>query len=173
LLTRINGFDVCEAISDSDVNTPVLMLTTKSTSIDEIDSLELGADDFLRIPFSMQVLITRVKVLLRNRDMEKSDDIVFGSFVYDQTERKCFLDKQEIILTSREGKVLETLMLAKGDVVPKQTLLNQVWGIYFDGDANIVEVYIGYLRRKICVDENKKAIQTVRGIDYRLVSEAG
>ncbi len=125
----------------------------------------------------MQVLITRVKVLLRIRNKEKSNNIAFGSFVYDQTERKYFFDEQEIILTSRESKVLEALILAKGDVVPKQALFNKVWGADFDGNANIVEVYIGYLRRKICVNQNNCTtqacvLQTVRGIGYRLVSEA-
>ena len=177
LLEKKNGFDVCEAISDSGTSTPILMLTTKSSPNDEIDALESGADDFLRIPFSMQVLITRVKVLLRIRNKEKSNNIAFGSFVYDQTERKYFFDEQEIILTSRESKVLEALILAKGDVVPKQALFNKVWGTDFDGNANIVEVYIGYLRRKICVNQNNCTtqacvLQTVRGIGYRLVSEA-
>lgn len=179
LLEKKNGFDVCGAISDSDTNTPILMLTTKSSPNDEIDALESGADDFLRIPFSMQVLITRVKVLLRTRDKEKNNNIVLGSFVYDQKERKCFLNEQEIMLTSRESKVLEVLILAKGEVVPKQTLFNKVWGTDFDGTVNIVEVYIGYLRRKICVNQNNCStqacacvLQTVRGIGYRLVSEA-
>jgi two-component system OmpR family response regulator len=97
--------------------------------------------------------------------------IEFGSLCYNLNDRKCFLEKQEISLTSREGKILELLMLGEGAVVSKQALLNQVWGIEFNGNPNIVDVYIGYLRRKLCLDHNHHLLQTVRGIGYRLASK--
>ncbi len=171
LLPKINGFDVCQMMRDNGITTPILMLTNKSTIEDEIDSLETGADDFLRIPFSTPVFIARVRALLRRRDREMIDTINFGSFCYKPKDRKCIFGKHEISLTSREGKVLELLMLAGGEVVPKQTLINQVWGIEFNGDPNIVDVYIGYLRRKIYTGLKNNALQTVRGVGYRLVNE--
>jgi len=174
ILPKINGFDVCQTIRDKGIATPILMLTNKATPDDEIDSLETGADDFLRIPFSTPVFIARVRALLRRRDRAMINTIKFGSLCYKPKDRKCVLDKQEISLTSREGKVLELLMLAEGEVVPKQTLIDQIWGIEFNGDPNIVDVYIGYLRRKICGSCDNKArcnndvLQTVRGVGYRL-----
>lgn len=172
LLEKINGFDVCQAMRKNGIATPILMLTNKATIDDEIDALETGADDFIRIPFSTPVLIARVRALLRRSNGEINNVIKFGSLCYNQKDRKCLFDKHEVSLTSREGKVLELLMLAEGGVVPKQTLINQIWGIEFNGDPNIVDVYIGYLRRKICVDLNNNVLQTVRGIGYRLVNEA-
>ncbi|MEE9395854.1 MAG: response regulator transcription factor [Methylococcales bacterium] len=174
LLPKINGFDVCQMMRDNGITTPILMLTNKATIEDEIDSLETGADDFLRIPFSTPVFIARVRALLRRRNREIIDTINFGSLCYKPKDRKCIFDEHEISLTSREGKVLELLMLAGGEVVPKQTLINQVWGMEFSGDPNIVDVYIGYLRRKICGSYDNKAhcnnnvLQNVRGVGYRL-----
>lgn len=145
------------------------MLTNKSTTNDEIDALETGADDYLRIPFSTPVFLARVHALLRRRNRDLSNVIKFGSLCYNQKDRKCICNKQEVSLTNREGNVLELLMLAEGSVVPKQMLIDQVWGIEFNGDPNIVDVYIGYLRRKIGTDFNQNMLQTVRGLGYRLV----
>lgn len=171
LLEKINGFDVCESIRDENNNTPILMLTNKSTSTDEVDSLESGANDFLRIPFSMPVLIARIRVLLRMGNKGSQPDIKFGAFSYDEKNGKLFFDEQEIPLTFREGKVIETLIRAEGDVVSKQSLINQVWGADFDGDPNVVHVYIGYLRRKIRAVKDNTGLQTIRGRGYRLVNE--
>ncbi|MCK5828799.1 MAG: response regulator transcription factor [Methylococcales bacterium] len=170
LLEKMNGYDVCESIRDNDDNTPIIMLTNKSTYDDEIDSLESGANDFLRIPFSVQVLIARLKVLLRTHYKVKRGDMTFGSFFYNRENKKCFFDNQEVFLTGQENKIFEMLMLAKGNVVHKQTLINHVWGISFDGDPNIVHVYIGNLRRKISDNLDKKILQTVQGIGFRLVN---
>jgi DNA-binding response OmpR family regulator len=171
LLDKINGFDVCENIRDSNIRTPILMLTDKSTCADEVDSLESGADDFLRIPFSLPVLMARIKVLLRSEDKERSGDIASGLFFYSHKKKKWFFDEQEIFLTSQESKILEILVLAKGNVVPKQTLLNQIWGIDFNGDPNIIYVYIGYLRHKLAVYQDTEVIETIRSIGYRLVNK--
>ena len=169
ILSKVNGFDVCQMIRDNGIITPILMLTMKATTDDEIDSLETGADDFLRIPFSMPVLIARVRALLRRVYQETIDTISFGPFCYDRKVRQCVVDNHEILLTKREGQILELLILAKGNVVPKQTLINQIWGIDFDRDPNIIDVNIGYLRRKIQVGFEGNVLQTVRGVGYRLV----
>lgn len=168
LLSKLNGFDVCETIRDNDITTPILMLTNKVTTDDEIDALESGADDFLRIPFSMPVILARTRALLRRRNHEINNVIKFGMLCYNQQDRKCTCNNQEISLTNREANVLELLILAKGGVVPKQALIDQIWGIDFNGDPNIVDVYIGYLRRKIYPYFNNNVLQTVRGIGYKL-----
>ncbi len=171
LLEKINGFDLCEGIRNNGDGTPIFMLTKKTTIADEVDSLESGANDFLRIPFAMPVLIARLKVLLRAKYKERSGDISFGLFFYNQKNKKCLFNKQEISLTSQESKVFEVLMLAEGDVVSRKTLINQVWGADYDGDPNIAHVYIGYLRRKFSIGCETEVIQTVRGIGYRLINK--
>ncbi len=174
LLAKINGFDVCQTLRNNGIRTPILMVSTKSTTEDEIDSLDAGADDFLRIPFSNPLLLARVKALLRRRRSRgENNGIAFGSLCYNQRDRKCLFNEREISLTNREGMVFELLILAEGAVVPKQMLIDQVWGVEFSGNPNIVDVYIGYLRRKICVDIDNIALQTIRGIGYRLVNLAG
>ena len=171
LLAKINGFDACQAMRNNEIRAPILMLTTKSTIEDEIDSLDVGADDFLRIPFSDSLLLARVKALVRRRRRRNiTNGITFGLLFYNPKDRKCTFKKQEISLTNREGMIFELLMLAEGGVVSKQMLIDQVWGVEFTGSSNIVDVYIGYLRRKICADIDNVILQTVRGIGYRLVN---
>jgi len=169
LLPRVNGISVCQELRNNENRTPILMLTTKSTLDDEIKSLEAGADDFLRIPFVDSLLVARVNALVRRRRKRRvNDDISCGTFSYNQKNRKFIFDKDEISLTTREGSVFEMLLLAEGDTVPKQTLLDNIWGLDFTGNPNIVDVYIGYLRRKLEEECNDDVVQTVRGIGYRL-----
>ncbi len=170
LLAKINGFDVCQTMRENKIRTPILMLTTKASTEDEIDSLNAGADDFLRIPFSNPLLLARVKALVRRRRPRSTNNgISFGLLSYNQKDRKCLVNKHEVSLTSREGMVFELLLQAEGAIVSKQMLIDQVWGIEFTGNPNIVDVYIGYLRRKLYVGIENIVLQTVRGIGYRLV----
>jgi len=149
LLYKINGYQVCQSMRDEGIKTPILILTAKSSEYDEIESLELGADDFLRKPFSIDVLIARLLALLRRGQQIELNHISAGPIQYDYESRSCQINNQEVKLTKREAQVLEVLLFAKGRVVSKQTLIHSVWGIDFDGDHNIIDVYIGYLRRKI------------------------
>ncbi len=170
LLAKINGFDACQIMRNNGIRTPILMLTTKATTEDEIDSLDSGADDFVRIPFSSPLLLARVNALVRRRrNRGENGGIAFGLLYYNQKDRKCTFNKKEVLLTNREGMVFELLMLAEGAIVTKKMLIDQVWGGEFAGNPNIVDVYIGYLRRKICVYLDDIILQTVRGIGYRLV----
>lgn len=168
ILCKINGYDVCQAMRDEGIKTPILILTAKSGEYDEIESLELGADDFLRKPFSIDVLIARLQAMLRRGRHIESHLISVGPLRYDAECRNCWINEQEIKLTKREAQVLESLMLAQGKVVAKQTLIHSVWGLDFDGDPNIIDVYIGHLRRKIDQPYGIKLFETVRGIGYRL-----
>jgi two-component system OmpR family response regulator len=167
LLSKINGYDVCLSMRDEGIKTPILILTAKSGEYDEIESLELGADDFLRKPFSIDVLIARLQALLRRGHLE-FDQTRVGPLHYDHECHSCWINEQEIKLTKREAQVLESLLLSQGKVVPKQTLIHSVWGMGFDGDPNIVDVYIGYLRRKIDQPHGIRLVETVRGVGYRL-----
>lgn len=166
LLCKINGYDVCQSMRNEGIKTPILILTAKSGEYDEIESLELGADDFLRKPFSIDVLIARLQALLRRGQNIQISDTNVGPFRYNQKSRICWIDGEEVKLTKREGQVLETLLSSQGDVVSKQTLINSIWGLDFDGDPNIIDVYISYLRRKI--GQGHEILETIRGVGFRL-----
>jgi DNA-binding response OmpR family regulator len=168
ILCKINGYDACQAIREEGIKTPILILTAKSGEYDEIESLELGADDFLRKPFSLNVLIARVQALLRRKQYIQIKDINVGPFQYDRESRICSVNNQEVKLTKREAQVLDILVRSQGKVVSKQTLIASVWGIDFDGDPNIIDVYISYLRRKIEQNNEPGILETIRGVGFRL-----
>ncbi len=169
LLPKINGYDVCQTLRDNGIATPILMLTAKFGEYDEAEGLDIGADDFLRKPFSFVVLIARLRALLRRGKRDYREALTLGALRYNPSSHECWYDGQAVVLTRREAAVLETLLRAGDEVVPKQRLIHQVWGMDFDGDPNIVDVYVGYLRRKIDRTHGRTVLITVRGVGYRLV----
>jgi len=168
ILCKIDGYDVCQSTREEGIKTPILILTTKVGEKDEIESLELGADDFLRKPFSIDVLIARLLALIRRGQQIQPDVISMGPLEYDHKSRSCWVNHKEIKLTKREAQVLSALLLSKGRVVSKQSLMHSVWGMDFDGDPNIIDVYICYLRRKIGQNLEQEIIETVRGVGFRI-----
>jgi two-component system OmpR family response regulator len=172
LLPGMNGYKVCETLRGEDNWTPILMLTAKDGEYDEAEALDTGADDFLSKPFSFVVLIARLRALARRGDRPRPATLTVGGLTLDPATRTCARDAQPIELTAREFALLEALMRRKGDVVPKPQLLDEVWGHDFAGDPNIVEVYVGYLRRKVDAPFSTSMITTVRGAGYRVVSDA-
>ena len=170
MLPGTNGFRICSTLRDENNWTPILMLTAKDGEYDEAEALDTGADDFLSKPFSFVVLVARLRALGR-RTQVRAQTLTVGSLTLDPATMSCTRDGAEIALTPRECSLLEALLKRDGAVAPKQELLTEVWGEGFQGDPNIVEVYVGYLRKKIDADHDHKIIQTVRGIGYRLVGE--
>jgi DNA-binding response OmpR family regulator len=171
LLPSMNGYRVCESIRSADDWTPILMLTAKSGEYDEAEGLETGADDFLNKPFSMIVLQARVRALLR-RPHSRLDWLAVGDFRLDPLKRRCIRRSVSVNLTARETEVLAYLLDRADEVVAKAELLRAVWGDDFDGDPNIVEVYVGRLRRKLDAPVGARSIETVRGTGYRLAARA-
>jgi DNA-binding response OmpR family regulator len=167
LLPSMNGYRVCESIRSDDDWTPILMLTAKSGEYDEAEGLELGADDFLSKPFSMVVLQARVRALLR-RPRRRADWPAVGDLRLDPLRRLCFRGSTAVELTPREMEVLAHLLDHPDEIVSKAELLEAVWGSGFAGDPNIVEVYVGHLRRKLDEPFGRHSIETVRGLGYRL-----
>ena len=165
LLPGINGYEVCRTLREEGVATPILMLTAKRGEHDEAEGLDLGADDYLTKPFSTVVLTARLRALGRRAATAPQPDLAHAGLRYRPGSRECELDDTEIRLTPREGTVLEALLRAAPDVLPKDRLLTQVWGPEFDGDPNVVDVYLGYLRKKL----GRERIETIRGAGYRLV----
>lgn len=168
MLPGMNGYKVCRNLRDEGVSTPILMLTAKSGEYDEAEALDTGADDFLTKPFSFVVLVARLHALLRRSTDAKAQPMVVGDLVLDPLPRTCRRGDAQIELTTREYELLEALMRHPGATVSKQELLEKVWGADFDGDPNVVEVYIGYLRRKIDRPFDRRDIETVRGMGYRM-----
>ena len=167
----MNGYKVCATLRDEGVWTPILMLTAKDGEYDEAEALDTGADDFLSKPFSFVVLVARLRALGRRGDRPRARRrSTVGDLVLDPATRSCRARRRRrSTLTTREFALLEALMRRDGDVVSKHELLDEVWGHDFEGDPNIVEVYVGYLRRKVDAPFATHTILTVRGAGYRIV----
>jgi len=171
LLPGRNGYEICAKLREAGVWTPILMLTARHGEEYEARALNIGADDFLEKPFSYLVLVARLRALVRRGSTPRPAVIRIGDLELDPTRRMCVRESVAISLTLREFALLEFLMRKPGEVLSKQQILDHVWGFQFEGDENIVEVYIGYLRRKIDEPFGRRSIQTVRGVGYRLVNE--
>jgi two-component system OmpR family response regulator len=171
LLPGMNGYQICRKLREEGVQTPILMLTAKDGEYDEAEAFELGADDYLRKPFSYVVLVARLRALQRRGELSRPATISLGDLRFDPATRVCRRGDTPISLTARESSLLEYLLIHSGDVVEKYELLDAVWGADDDHDPNVVEVYIGYLRRKVDRPFNRSSIQTVRGVGYRMVED--
>jgi len=168
MLPEMNGYEVCRHLRTEDIWTPILMLTAKDGEYDEADAFELGADDYLRKPFSHVVLVARLRSLIRRGTSPRPDTISVGDLEIDPAKLSCRRGDKSIELTPREFAVLETLLRRSPNVVPKSELIDSVWGMDFEGDPNIVEVYVGYVRRKIDRPFGTETVRTVRGIGYQV-----
>ncbi len=174
LLPGMNGYKICAELRRRQVMIPVLVLTAKEGEFDEAEILDLGADDFLRKPFSYVVLAARLRALIRrSRDDVTGGPVVAGDLWLDPFTRSCRRGSAEIRLSDREASVLDVLLRAAGEPVAKLEVLDRVWGGDFDGDPNIVEVYIGHLRRKIDDPFGLKTLRTIRGVGYQLLVRHG
>lgn len=148
--------------------TPVLMLTAKDGEYDQTDAFDLGADDYLTKPFSFIILVARLRALARRGGRERPNKLTVGSLVLDPARRIFTRHGKPIKLTAREYGLLEYLMRNSGSVVEKFEILGNVWDSAYHGSENIVEVYIGYLRKKIDAPYGLETLSTVRGMGYRL-----
>lgn len=168
MLPELNGYRVCQNLRSSGVPTPILMLTAKDGEYDEADALDVGADDFLRKPFSMVVLLARIRALARRGGAAAGKVLCVGDLRLDMASKRVERGGSRIELTPREYALLEYLMLRRGIALTKAQLLEHVWGARFMGSENVVEVYIGYLRKKLDGNGRTSLIETVRGVGYRM-----
>jgi len=168
MLPRLSGYRVVRALRAEGVWTPVLMLSAKDGEYDQADGLDAGADDYLTKPFSFVVLLARLRALLRRGAPERPAVLCAGSLRLDPASRRVTRGEVEITLTSREYALLEYLIRRPDQVVTKTELLDHVWDAGVEADPNVVEVYVGYLRRKIDQPFGEHSVQTVRGAGYRL-----
>ena len=174
MLPGRNGFQICADLRAAGDWTPILMLTAKDGDLDEAEALDAGADDYLTKPFSFPVLIARVRSVLRRASNRSAPvPLVAGDLRIDPAARRAWRGEHEVALTARQFEVLEFLLRRVGDVISKREILDGVWDYDFDGDPNIVEVYIRRLRAAIDEPFGRHAIETVRGAGYRLAEDGG
>lgn len=173
MLPGLSGYRVVEALRAGQDWVPVLMLSAKDGEYDQADGLDLGADDYLTKPFSYVVLVARIRALLRRGAPDRPAVLEAGDLTLDPASHRVARGEAEIALTPREFGVLEVLMRNRGTVVSKTEILEHVWDAFYEGDPNVVEVYVGYLRRKIDVPFGRHALETVRGAGYRLADSGG
>jgi two-component system, OmpR family, response regulator len=171
MLPGRNGYRVCSDLRAAGNWTPVLMLTAKAGDLDEAEALDLGADDYLTKPFSFPVLVARLRALARRAADGERPPLESGELRIEPSARRVWRADDEVALTAREFDLLEFFARRPNRVLSKQDVLNGVWEYDFDGDPNIVEVYVSRLRRKLG-GRTDSAIQTVRGIGYRFVPDA-
>lgn len=172
MLPGRNGYEVCGDLREAGDWTPILMLTAKDGDLDEAEALDTGADDYLTKPFSFPVLVARVRALLRRTTGRDPAPVAVGDLVIDPGRRRVRRGPTEVVLTAREFDVLEFLVRRAEQVLSKREILDGVWDHDFEGDPNIVEVYMRRLRRKIDEPFDCTSIQTVRGAGYRIGDHA-
>jgi DNA-binding response OmpR family regulator len=173
MLPGVNGYRICQTLRAEGVWTPVLLLTAKDGEWDEVEGLDIGADDYLTKPFSYPVLVARLRALLRRGAPERPSRLSAGDLRLDPAARRAWRGDTELDLTARELSLLEFLLRRRGEVLSKLEILAHVWDFNFDGDPNIVEVYVRHLRDKLDRPFGRSAIQTVRGAGYRLAVDGG
>ena len=171
MLPGQSGYRVVQALRAEGSWVPVLMLTAKDGEHDEADALDVGADDYLTKPFSFVVLVARLRALLRRGAPQRPAVLSAGDLSLDPATRRVVRAGVEVELTAREFSLLEYLLRRQGEVVSKTELLAHVWDAHLDTDLNLVEVYVGYLRRKLDAPFGRSSLQTVRGAGYRLTPD--
>jgi len=170
MLPGLSGVEICRRLREHANWTPILVLTARDGVRDQTEALETVADDYLTKPFSFPVLVAHVRALLRRTSYAAPVPMEVGDLRLDSTRHRCWRGDTEILLTAREFAVLEYLMRRADMVNPKFEILDGVWDYDFEGDPNIVEVYVRRLRRKVDEPFGEHYIETVRGAGYRLAS---
>jgi DNA-binding response OmpR family regulator len=173
MLPGINGYRVCATLREEGIWTPILMLTAKDGEFDQAEALDTGADDYVTKPFSHVVLVARLRALIRRGAGERPAVLEAGDLRFDPGARRTWRGDVDVELTAREMALLEFLLRRKGDVVSKTDIVEHVWDYDFEGDLNIVEVYVRHLRNKLDRPFGRTAIETVRGAGYRLDPDGG
>ena len=171
MMPKLNGYEVVRQLRRQENWTPVLMLTAKDGDYDQIDAFDLGADDYLIKPFSTAVLTARLRALVRRGAPERPAILTAGTLTLDPAAHIVKRGETEIDVTPKEFAILEFLIRNKGAVVSKAEIMQSAWDSHYRGDENIVEVYVGYLRRHIDIPFDCTGIRTVRGVGYRLTED--
>jgi DNA-binding response OmpR family regulator len=171
LLPKLDGFAVCREVRTEGVSTPVLMLTSLNEDSDVVKGLDAGADDFLAKPFSFDVLLARVRALLRRANAQKTTQVTVGNLVLDTATRTISRNGRSLDLTAKELMLLEYLMVNAGRVVTREMIAEHVWDMHFDPRSNVIDRLVHRLRQKLATN-GESPLQTVRGLGYSLGEHA-
>jgi heavy metal response regulator len=168
MLPRMDGFALLKAVRSRSVPTPVLMLTARDSVADRVKGLDLGADDYLTKPFSFDEFLARVRALLRRASGQREPVLRVDDLTLDPATRDVSRGGRRINLTAREYALLDYFLRNRGRVLTRPMLAEHVWGLGFDAESNIIDVYVGYLRRKVDGAGERRLIHTMRGAGYVL-----
>jgi len=170
MLPGIHGHEVCQQLRMKQVNTPLIILSAMDSLDDVIAGLRMGADDYLTKPFSFEELLARIEAVMRRSSAISDQDqtLKAGPLLFDRKSLRFFADGTEIKLTAKELAIIELLMSNPGTLFSRERILNNVWGLNMDPLTNVVDVYIGKLRKKVDCGSDSSMIETVRGMGYRL-----
>jgi two-component system OmpR family response regulator len=168
MLPDVDGFDVCRRLREAGRWSPVLMLTARDAVSDRVAGLDAGADDYLTKPFSLAELLARLRALIRRGGVARPAVLRAGDLTLDPTTHTVRRAGSDIELTAKEFALLEYLMRHVGEVLGRTRLIEHVWDFAYEGDSNVVDVYVRYLRNKIDRPFGRDSIETVRGSGYRL-----
>lgn len=172
MLPRRDGLDVLRTLRGRGVRTPVLVLTARDAVGDKVAGLDLGADDYLTKPFAFEELLARVRALLRRGTDQRASVLRLGDLALDPVTREAQRGRRRIELTAREYSLLDFFLRRPGQVLTRPMIAEHVWGLDFDSESNIIDVYIGYLRRKVDGPGEPRLLHTVRGSGYVMKLEA-
>jgi len=174
MMPHVDGWEVCRRIRESRSDVPILMLTAKDDVSDKVKGLDLGADDYLVKPFALEELLARVRSLLRRRSDRAGkppNRLTFEDVVLDLDAREAMRGGRRLELTPKEFELLHLFMQNPRRVLPKDLIMDKIWGYDYVGESNVLEVYIAWLRQKLEENGEKRIIQTVRGTGYVLRSD--
>jgi DNA-binding response OmpR family regulator len=171
MLPKRDGFAILRAMRGRGVKTPVLVLTARDSVADKVAGLDVGADDYLTKPFAFEEFLARVRALLRRGSDARTPTLRVGDLLLDPARRDVRRGERRITLTTREYALLEYFMRNAGRVLTRPMITEHVWGLDFDPESNVVDVYVGYLRRKIDVEGDHPLVRTVRGAGYTLKAD--
>ncbi len=168
MLPGKDGFQICKAVREQQINIPILVLTARDATDDKVAALDAGADDYLVKPFSFEELMARVRALLRRPEQALPNELVVRDLKLDTTTRKVTRKGKEINLTLKEFNLLEYLMRNADQVLTREQILDHLWDFAFDSFSNVVDVHIKNLRKKIDGTHHEKLLETIRGVGYRI-----
>lgn len=164
MLPNMTGIEVCKAIRDSNILTPIIFLTAKDTVQETIEGLKAGANDYIKKPFSFEELLERIKIHFRSKDVTKI--LTLGTIKLDKSKFQVFVDDKEVALTQREFELLEYLIKNKGKVCTRNKIIEDVWNIHFEYDTGVIDVFMNAIRKKLNLTKEQELIKTIRGVGY-------
>lgn len=164
MLPNMTGIEVCKAIRDSNILTPIIFLTAKDTVQETIEGLKAGANDYIKKPFSFEELLERIKIHFRSKD--ESVILTLGTIKLDKSKFQVFVDNKEVALTQREFELLEYLIKNKGKVCTRNKIIEDVWNIHFEYDTGVIDVFMNAIRKKLNLTKEQELIKTIRGVGY-------